>query len=177
MYIAAECRRKTNEVVIGRPDMAAVVLYRPGRGLADTEVVLVQEYRTPATTADGYIWEIPSGSSLSPGRRPLDIGLSEVMEETGLVLPAEAVRFHAARQAAGTLSVHKVHLFSAELTDEQVAQLRAEETRGEPHGDATESERTFVRVRTVSDILADGRVDWSNLGMILAVLRDRLGDP
>jgi 8-oxo-dGTP pyrophosphatase MutT (NUDIX family) len=177
VHVAAEGRRKTNEVVIGRPDVAAAVLYRPGRGLPDTEVVLVREYRAPAATADGYVWELPGGSSPHPDLPPRDTALAEVEEETGMAVPPEAVRAHAARQVAGTLSAHKAHVFSAELTADQIAGLKAREAAGTAGGVGAESERTYVHVRTVRDVLVDGRIDWSTLGMILAVLRERQGDP
>ncbi|MGH3388529.1 MAG: hypothetical protein ACRDOO_06595 [Actinomadura sp.] len=50
MHIAAEDRVKSNEVVISRPDISVVALYRPGAGLDDTDVVLVRARHCRATT-------------------------------------------------------------------------------------------------------------------------------
>lgn len=175
VYVAAENRRKTNEVVVGRPDVSAVVLYRPGPDLLGTEVVLVREFRSPAATADGYVWELPSGSTSRPGRDPVDTAAEEVAEEVGLRLPRAAFRPHGARQVAGTISTHRAHVFSAELTPAQVAELRAREAAGTPYGLAEESERTFVRVRTLKQILDETPADWATLGVILSVLRECAG--
>jgi 8-oxo-dGTP pyrophosphatase MutT (NUDIX family) len=169
--VAAEGRRKANEVVIGRPDVAAAVLYRPAKDWPDAEVVLVREYRSPAVTPDGYIWELPGGS-VSPTRDPADAAADEVAEETGLRLPRAAFRGHGARQAAGTVTAHRVHVFSAELTADQVAGLRAREAAGTALGLAAETERTYVRVRTVRQVLDDTPADWTTRGIILSVLRE-----
>jgi hypothetical protein len=173
VYIAAESRHKINEVVLGRPDISAVVLYRRGRDLLDTEVVLVREFRSPGRTPDGYIWDVPGGSSFRSRQASLAITAAEVQQQLGLTIAPQAVQWHEARQVAGTLSVHTAHVFSAELTETEMALLRAQEAADTPHGEAAASERTYVRIRRVSDILADTSVDWSTVGMILAVLHQR----
>jgi 8-oxo-dGTP pyrophosphatase MutT (NUDIX family) len=170
VHVAAEGRRKSNEVVVGRPDVAAVVLYRPGRDWLDTEVVLVREYRAPGVSADGFVWELPGGA-ISGGRDPAAAAAAEVAEEVGLPLPQEALRGHGARQVVGTLSVHRAHVFSTELTAEQAAELRAREAAGTAYGLAAETERTYVRVRTVRQVFAETPADWATLGIILSVLR------
>jgi hypothetical protein len=63
VYISREKRNKTNEIVISRPDVSAVVLYRRAKDVMDTPVVLVREFRSPAAGADGFVDELPSGSS------------------------------------------------------------------------------------------------------------------
>jgi hypothetical protein len=40
----------------------------------------------------------------------------------------------------------------------------------EPRGVAEESERTYVEIRRVRDLLTDPNVDWSTLGMIFLAL-------
>lgn len=172
IHVASENRRKSNEVVIGRPDIVAVVLYRPGASLLDAEVALVREYRSSAVTLDGSILEIPCGSLSVADNEPRDAAVREVGEEIGLRLPSAAFRPHTVRQVVGTLSVHRAHVFSALLSEDQVADLRSREKSGTSYGVVEDSERTYVRVRTIGQLLNDTSIDWSTLGVILSVLRE-----
>lgn len=169
--VTAEGRHKANEVILARPDVAAVVLYRPGSDILDTEVVLVREFRAASRTPDGYIWELPSGSSFKDGQAMEITAVEEVREETGVTIAPQQLRRHAARQVAGTLSVHQAHAFSIELTEAQLAALRAEEHANTTHGVGDQSEQTAIRLRKVREILAEAFVDWGTLGMILSVLQ------
>jgi ADP-ribose pyrophosphatase YjhB (NUDIX family) len=166
VHVAAEDRVKRNEVVLSRPDASAVVLYRRAAVPHDTEVVLVREFRTPASTVDGYIHELPGGSGPEPD--PSRQAVAEVTEETGLVLDPGRLRAHGSRQVAGTLSAHHVHVFSAELTERELAGLRA--GRDTPHGAPDSSERTWVEIVRYGEIHRQQLVDWSTLGMIAQVL-------
>jgi 8-oxo-dGTP pyrophosphatase MutT (NUDIX family) len=171
LHVAAESRRKSNEVVLGRPDIAAVVLYRPAPDWLDTEVILVREFRSPARTPDGYHLGLPSGSSCSADKDALTVAREEVHEETGLDIPAARLRRHPDRQLLGTLSTHHAHLFAAELTPVEIAEVRARASSRNPHGLLAETERTYPCVRTVREIFDDPCVDWSTIGMIIAVVR------
>lgn len=164
VHVAAEDRVKANEVVYSRPDISAVVLYRPGAALDDTAVVLVREFRSPAATADGFVHELPGGSG--PGDPP-DTAAAEVAEETGLALEAARLRAHGARQLNATLTAHRAHLFSAELTEAELAALRAAPG---PHGLVEEGERTYVEIATFGEIRRARLVDWANLGLITEAL-------
>ena len=165
VWIRAEDRVKSNEVVLLRPDAVAVLLYRPGATLAGTEIVLVREYRSATRTADGYLWELPGGSG--PGT-PREQAIAEVAEETGLTLDPAHLRYHGSRQVAPTLSAHHTDLFSVELTG---AELDRHRTRGDvPYGRVEDSERTFVEVTTYGQILAGNAVDWPTLGQLAQVL-------
>lgn len=171
VFIAKENRNKTNEVVLSRPDIATVMLYCPGKDIIDTDVVLIREFRSPASTVDGYVWEIPGGSSFKPKEDPSILAAHEVHEETGLKISPDRIIWHEARQIAGTLSAHKAHLFSAEINIKELEWLRLQ--AGVAHGVVEDTERTYVEVVKLADILYDTRVDWSMLGMILAVLTRR----
>ncbi|MFI6980025.1 nucleoside 2-deoxyribosyltransferase domain-containing protein [Embleya sp. NPDC050154] len=161
--IAAEGGRvKDDEVVLGRPDVTAVVLYRRAEPVPASTVVLVREFRSAARTGDGFVREFPGGS----GRTAVD-GCAEVAEETGLALAPERLRAHGSRQLAGTLAAHHAHVYSAELTEAELALLRS--VPG-PHGVAGDGERTHVEITTYGELLRDGCVDWSTLGMLAAVL-------
>jgi ADP-ribose pyrophosphatase YjhB (NUDIX family) len=165
--VAGEDRVKQNEVVLSRPDLSAVVLYRRAASLRDTEVVLVREFRTPASTPDGFIHELPGGSSIEPVDERQQAA-DEVVEETGLALDPRRLCAHGSRQVAGTVSAHHAHVFSAELTEAELAGLRAGQAT--PHGMADSSERTWVEIRTYGELLDERLVDWSTLGMIAQAL-------
>lgn len=163
VHVAAENRVKANEVVLSRPDSAQVALYRPGPGLDDTAVVLVREFRSPAATSDGFVHELPGGSSTH--RDPTAWAVDEVREETGLVLDATRLRPLGARQVAATVSAHRAHLFAAEITDAELEWLRARQDV--PGGG---SERTWIEIATYGDIRDQRLVDWATLGMITQAL-------
>jgi 8-oxo-dGTP pyrophosphatase MutT (NUDIX family) len=168
LHVAREGRPK-RELVLGRTDVACVLLYRPGATLLDTEVVLVREVRNAARTPDGFVHELPGGSSWTAGEGAMSIALHEVEEETGF-RPA-ALRPVASRQLAATLLAHEATLFAAEIGEAEMAALRA---GGEvARGVEADGERTYTEVKTVRDILGERLVDWSTVGMILQVLTTR----
>jgi 8-oxo-dGTP pyrophosphatase MutT (NUDIX family) len=175
MYVASEDRNKTNELVIARTDIASVLLYSDvehpqGDGIVDYEVVLIKEYRSPASTKDGFIRELPGGSSPKSEEDPLEVAATEVQEETGFYLDPKRLKEHGARQLAGTFSAHKGHLYSVYLTREEMDWFKSQD--GIVHGNVEDSERTFIEVHNVYELVhdEDRKVDWSTLGMILAVL-------
>ena len=166
MYVAAEDRVKSNEVVISRPDISVVALYRRSTTLEDTIIVLVREFRSPASTPDGFVHELPGGSGTS-STDALEQAASETKEETGLTIDIKRIRTHGSRQLTATLSAHHALLFSAEITAGELEQLRA--TRTKPHG-AAGTERTWIEVTTFGEIQRKLLVDWATLGMIAQVL-------
>ncbi|GAA2158505.1 MULTISPECIES: nucleoside 2-deoxyribosyltransferase domain-containing protein [Glycomyces] len=165
MWVAAEERVKSNEVVISRPDTSQVVLYRRGATLEDTTVVLVREFRSPAATKDGFVHELPGGSGTSG--TPAAQAVAEVREETGLAIAADRLRPLGSRQVAPTVIAHRAHLFAAEITADELDRLRAHQ--GTPHG-AGGTERTWIEISTYGDLLESGLVDWSTLGMVTRAL-------
>jgi len=170
VHVAREGRQK-HEIVVGRTDATSVLLYRPGPTLLDTEVLLVREFRNAARTEDGFVHELPGGSSWKDGEDALAVARHEVEEETGFHPPALSAV--ASRQLAATMLAHEAALFSAELSEDDVAALRA--GLGQARGVAEDGERTYTELMTVREIL-DGRlVDWTTLGMILSVLVRRRG--
>ena len=117
VYVASENRNKSNEIVVGRPDIKHVVAYyRPEHAdILDTAIVLVREFRSTATTPDGFIHEIPGGSSFKPVE-PEVAAAKEFFEETGIEIAPERLIPLGARQLAGTTSSHKAHTFKLEMT-------------------------------------------------------------
>lgn len=170
VHVAAEDRVKDNEVVISRPDIAVAVLYAPGATLDDTRIVLVREFRTTASTPDGFVHELPGGSGMR-AKDPRSLVVSEVREETGLLLDSGRFRAHGSRQLVAPLSAHHAHLYSAELTAEELAAIRG--LAGVPQGVAADTERTWPEVATFRRIRTERLVDWATLGLIVQALTDR----
>lgn len=167
VYVRSEQRNKVNEVVIARPDISTIVMYRRGDELDDSDIVLIREFRSPAATDDGFVWEVPGGSSPKPKESPLEVAVAECFEETGLPIEPGRIQQHEARQLAATLSSHKAHLFSVEITAEELEYFRSQ--YGVAHG-AGDSEQTYVEIVKFGDLKRETKVDWSMLGMISTVL-------
>ncbi|OGZ07461.1 MAG: hypothetical protein A3C93_03155 [Candidatus Lloydbacteria bacterium RIFCSPHIGHO2_02_FULL_54_17] len=168
IYVKSENRNKTNEVVVSRPDISSILLYHPGKTSAETEVILIKEFRSPAATTDGNVWELPGGSASRPGIEPPENAVEELREETGFTIDPFRFKMHAPRQLAATLSTHKAHLFSARITKEELEWFRRE--KGVAHGDGEFSERTYVEIKTVREILDSPNPDWTTIGMIMSVI-------
>lgn len=166
VYVAAENRVKGNEVVISRPDISTVLAYRRAPDLADTEIVLVKEFRSPSVAADGFVRELPGGSSLVE-TSPIQLAAAELAEETRLQVAVERFRTHQVRQLAATFSAHRQHLFSVELTAREVDQVRQ---TVDVLGNADDSELTYPEVRRLGDLVATSQVDWTTLGALTEVL-------
>lgn len=175
VFITAENRIKDNEVIVGRSDIAATVLWQRATNLRDTQVVLVREFRTPSRSFDGYVRELPGGSSKNHGTF-FQTAVEELHEETNIVVAAEPtltiakdrLMTHPPRQMAATLSCFSGACFSAEVTADEMSKIRA--TIGKVHGVVEDGERTYIEVRTVGELLDFDVTDWSTLGMIFMAL-------
>jgi 8-oxo-dGTP pyrophosphatase MutT (NUDIX family) len=168
VYIAAEDRNKTNEIVISRPDIKHIVLlHKPLRLAKRIKAVMVREFRSPAATPDGFILETPGGSTLKE-EAPLDTACEELFEETGVRISPERLVELGARQLMGTMSAHKAHVYAVNLTDEDMDSVLQQV--GKVHGKAEDSERTWVEVHDVEALLTERTTDWSTLGMIYAAI-------
>jgi len=138
MHIKAEDRQKKNEVVILRGDVAAVVLYHPH----DFKVVLVKEFRSPVRNTEGYVYELPGGSSTKD--EPIEqIALHEVEEELGFKLDPARLRSLGERQIGATMSAHTATVFVYELSTDDLVMLEKQEADNVVHGVAGDSERTY----------------------------------
>ena len=181
--IAGEHRHKGGEVVIGRTDVSASVLFfnDSSRSRVDqpadvfsTQVVLVREYRSAVRNALGFGLMLPGGSANLASERTVDprqTAQREVFEETGLQIDLEQFQPVEAgdRQVAASLASYHCHLFRVCLSEDQFRALVATETSLRPHG-ANVGERCYVTVKTVRELLASKDIDWSQLGMILHAL-------
>lgn len=166
--VTSENRYKSNEFVLGRPDISSVILWYRAPTLAETKVVLVREFRSPARTPDCYIVEPPGGSSAKESVDELTTAVEELQEETGFYLNPSRLTAHPARQMYGTLSSVVGHMFSAEIDHSELKYFEAQE--GETFGLQEHSEITYVEIYRVEDILERQITDWSTLGMVFAGL-------
>lgn len=172
VFIAAENRHKVNEYVLSRTDISTVLLwYEPegAKGIDDLEIVLVREFRSPVRNSEGFVYELPGGSSKNTEEEAIRVAADEVHEETGFQIDSSRLNFVSHRQVAATLSSHHAHLFTAKLTADEITWFKTNGNRA--HGVETDSERTYVHVMSVREILNSDFVDWSTIGMILSVLR------
>ncbi len=167
VYIPTEDRHKSAEVLISRSDISAVLAYKRGESLAQTEVVLVREFRSNGASSDGFVHELPGGSSFDEDEDARSVAAEELQQETGVSFPAERFSPLQTRQCMATLLTHRASLFSIELTEEEMQIFKARE--GQRFGEH-DSERTYVEVRSVAQLLGSSDVDWSNIGMILSAL-------
>jgi 8-oxo-dGTP pyrophosphatase MutT (NUDIX family) len=166
VFIKSENRNKTNEFVLARTDISSVCLYHKANAapLEDTEIVLVKEFRSPANTKDGFIRELPGGSSSKKDEDPKDVAADEVHEETGFHLKSDRLKSHGARQMAGTFSAHKCNLYSMELSEEEMKWFKSQ--KDIVHGNSEDSERTFIEVYSIKELIDNELTDWSTLGLI-----------
>jgi len=174
VYITSEDRVKQNEFVLGRPDISSVVLWHRAPTLAETKVILIKEFRSPARTEDGFLREAPGGSAKlgTITRDPMHLALEELREETGFEIERERLKDHSMRQVFGTLSSVGAFVYSAEITDEELKFFEAQ--AGQAHGVEEDSERTFTEIYKVGDLLTRPVTDWACLGMIFAALADAM---
>lgn len=171
VWIESEKRSKTNEFVFTRSDISSILAYVPAEGvdtvseiLDGTTILTVKEFRSPGRTPDGFVHELPGGSSLKPGQSPLVIASHELEEETGLKVDSSRFKYVGGRQLAATLSSHKSELFLVELTAEELASVVGKEA-----GVASDTEKTYVGSCTLREAI-NGVVpmDWSMVGMIVS---------
>lgn len=166
VYITSEKRSKTNEFVLARTDISSVLLWHKTLPLENSQVVLIKEFRSPARTEDGFIHELPSGSSHKQNVQMEEIASEEIFEETGMHIDTERFKFHEARQLAGTLSSHKSFFYSVELTEEEINWFKSQ--KDVAHGKEEDTERTFVEVYTVKELLSNVNIDWTTLGQVFS---------
>ena len=167
IWIESEKRHKNNEFVMARTDISSVLLWHKAEPKEESEIILVKEFRPSARTKDGFIHELPGGSSAKDGN-PKETALEEIHEETGFFFKSNRIKFHEARQLAGTLSSHQSFFYSVELDDEELEWFKSQ--KGIVHGVQEVGERTFIEVLTVEELLKNKQIDWATLGMVFAVI-------
>lgn len=170
IWIAEEGRFKENEFVFTRSDISCVVLYHLEPDFLDTKIVFVKEFRSPVRNEAGYVYELPGGSSKDPTENPLEIAAHEVHEETGMIIHPSRFRKHTSQQMVATLSSHHATLYSAEITNVELAQAESLARAQTTHGVEEDTERTYVCVYTLREVMQKPLFDWSTLGMVFKSL-------
>jgi len=168
VFIPEENRIKVNEFIIRRTPVVQAVLYEQGKSFLETRVVLVREFRSPGNTSkDGFVYELPGGSSTTKNS-PEKVIIDEIREETGIEIKPSDLSQMSNRQGMGTFSIHKQELFCAPISDKDIQHLI--DTKDQVRGVEADSERTTVVVKTVRDLLNSDLVDFATLGMITEAL-------
>jgi 8-oxo-dGTP pyrophosphatase MutT (NUDIX family)/nucleoside 2-deoxyribosyltransferase len=164
VYVEAEGRNKSNEFILSRPDIAHTVAIWPHpNDSMKSRVVLVREFRSTSSTADGFIRETPGGSGFKE-QSPQETAAAELREETGLEVDPQRVYPLGTRQVAGTFSTHSAHVGVVRLTKNEIDAI---EGRGGTFGNAEETELTYAEVYTLGQLSADEITDWATMGMIM----------
>ena len=168
VYIKDEDRVKENEFVLSRTDISSVVIYKKDKDdILNSDIVLVEEFRSPVRNELSMVFEVPGGSSLKDENQ-LETIIDEIKEETGLEFDTDRLIFEKDRQLMATLSSHKSYLYSIEINDEELDFIKQQENT--IHGVEEDTERTYLKIYKVKEIIDKNIVDWSNIGYILSVL-------
>lgn len=158
VWIAREQRSKTNEFVIGRPDIFCVAL------MNGQEIVYVREFRSPVSNLTGYVHELPGGSS-KPGQDGLAAAREELREETGLDIEERRFKLVGTRQIAATILSHKATLYRVQLSDGEADRIARTSLERGYFGAADDSELTWPEITTFEKV--EGLpFDWSMIGMV-----------
>jgi 8-oxo-dGTP pyrophosphatase MutT (NUDIX family) len=167
IFVSQENRNKVNEIILSRKSISSVLLYKKDKNnINDSQIVLIKEFRSTVNNFEGFVYELPGGSSFNPNDKPTDVASNEVFEETGLLIEPDRIKMiPLSRQIAPTFATHKTHLFMCELSDSEIQYFK--DSEDQPRGNIKESEMTYSKVFTLAGIMDNGCVGWSDLGMIL----------
>lgn len=164
ILIDKEERNKNNEYVFFRPSISTIV----GHNSDCSKYVLIEEFRSPAHNSKSTVLENPGGSSIKDNKSPLELASEEFFEETGLRINDNRFKFCNKRQMLATLTAVEASCFSVELTDDEIKILEEKESKGEYNGIEEDTERCYIRVKSLEEILKSDHVDWSHIGMLLS---------
>lgn len=166
IWVEAEQRNKSNEFIMSRPSLCAVLAYHRDVNQV-THVVLVKEFRSTVSDPSGYVYELPGGSTTRTDVTPEQVAQHELEEETGLRIETlERFVLCSEGQVNATFSTHTAKLYRVRLTDDEFRQVREDAASGKVFGVKGESERTAITIINVSDI-GSLPLDFVTKGMIL----------
>jgi len=175
VWIEEEQRYKENEYIFTRTNIASCVLYKPAKDILDTDIVLVKEFRSPVSNNEGYVYEVPGGSSFKGETDTRAIILDEIEEETGVTINGDRLIEVKNRQLQSTSLSHKCFLYKVEISESELIDIIKK--YDETFGNEEDTELTYVRVFKLRSVLKSDILDWSNLGMIFnAILNDEKED-
>lgn len=164
VWIESEQRHKENEYVFTRTNISSAVLYKPNENILDTDIVFIKEFRSPVSNSQGFVFEIPGGSSFKGETEAKKVIVEEIKEETGIEIDPDRLEFVQNRQLQSTGLSHKCFLFKAEITDQELIDILRNHDK--TFGNIEDTEMTYVKVFKLGRLLESDIVDWSNVGMI-----------
>ncbi|CAF1165610.1 unnamed protein product [Adineta steineri] len=169
IWIEAEKRYKENEFVFARTDISTILAYYKDND-DDIKIALIKEFRSPVNNSNGFVYELPGGSSFEPNVDPQLIAKHELEEECGINIDdMSRFKYVGQRQLAATLSSHQAQLYTIELTKEEYEQMLENEKSNRTFGVSEDSEKTYLKMISISQ-LQDSFLDFSMLGMIYYAL-------
>lgn len=166
IWVELENRFKSNEIIVSRRNVSNVIAY------TDDKIVLIKEFRSPVSNAEGFIYELPGGSSFDDAIDPLENARTEFFEEAGFYIEDKTRFSHVAdRQLAATVVTHKANLYAIKLTNEEVEKI---EKLGREKEENTlnirdNDEHTYTVVINREDLFKLP-VDFSTIGMIYSAI-------
>jgi hypothetical protein len=165
VWIAAEDRIKSNEFILSRSDISVVVPYwKHPTDIFASEIVLIKEFRSPARTKNGFVYELPSGSNFKQHGDQLQLASDELFEETSLKITSDRFRYLDSKQLVATWSTHFADVYAIELEAHEIEYARQIANSNQSFGITEDTERTYVQVYKLKEI--SQYVDWSMEGMI-----------
>lgn len=171
VWVAEEKRNKIKDFVMGTPDSSSTLLwYRENADIMNTIIVLVKEFRSSVRTPDGFTHELPGGTTFKAGVSQEELAVEEVYEETGLCFGPSRVIRHGSRQIKGSFLSTHAHMFSIRIFPRELAWYQTAAKNQAYFGDSRESERTYIEIKTLRQIIREKLVDLTSLGMIAQIL-------
>ena len=170
IWIKKEQRYKDNEIIFMRSNISTIVAFTKKEKIEDYEFLIVREVRQACCNEECIVYENAGGSSLKPGLFPENVASEEFEEETGLKIDSNRFTKLEERQLAATALTHKAHLFVVELTDQEMDLCKKREKDGTTFGIEKDTEKTYLKIMKLNDILNNNLIDWSNLGMIFSAI-------
>lgn len=168
IWVEKEKRYKANENIFARTNISSIISYYEDPESYEKTIVLVKEFRSPVSNKEGFVFELPGGSSFD------DISYqenaqTEYFEEVGLMIE-DKTRFVkvSQRQLAATFGTHISHLYSVKLNKEEFLKLKEISLEEKPLG-MHNDEITYVILVKEKD-LYNVPVDYSTIGMIKEAL-------
>jgi nucleoside 2-deoxyribosyltransferase len=174
MWVHAEQRLKWNEIGIFRTDVSSIALfYKPhdSTSILDTEVLLVKEFRTPVRNPEGFVFELPGGSSKTNNEQSFVVVTEELKEETSFCIDPSRIQYVESLQVMSTLLPHTCTLFSCAITKNERNELLNLQRSGKTFGVASDTEITYPVIISIRDMFDKKLVDWSTLGMIFSAIK------
>jgi hypothetical protein len=166
IWVEAEKRFKANEIIISRRNVSNVIAY------TDDKIVLIKEFRSPVSNDEGFVYELPGGSSFDDAVDPLENARTEFFEEVGfLIKDKERFRHVSDRQLAATVITHKSNLYAIKLTEDEIKEI---EMIGKKKDDNTtvigdNDEHTYTVIVDKKELFSLP-VDFSTIGMIYSAI-------